>query len=678
MSGIAGIYNIDGRPVNKQEITGMVESMSHRGPDGRDIWNKGSVGFGHCMLQTTPESLNEKLPLVSKRGELVITSDARIDNRNELFSQLLIKKPAPEVPDSELILEAYQKWGERCVEHLLGDFAFSIWDNKKKQLFLARDHFGIKQLYYTLKKNNLFVFGTEIKSILTLERITEQLNDNVIGIYLAGGVEPEETIFRAVVRLLPGHAMVVSPSGTKVWKYWELKPAETAQDLSDEEYTEQFLDLFTEAVRVRLRSAFPVSAELSGGLDSSFVTAVAHNLLREQGHLPLQTISTIYNSFTECDERLYIKEVVKDKDIVPHFCAVDSENITELLDEIYNYLDDARVAGNHHLNWLTARESGKIGARILLTGQDGDTTVWHGWQYFYELAQQGNWNRFAHEAKKTIENSKKADHKIAKQVDWNSPEEILGAYASPFLAKWAENKQYYKVIKSLHFINKYFSVHPLKILYKLRLKLIKPYIGRNGSTQSHISTGDFNFLNTEFVNRINLETLLGKLCGVEKEPLSTRKAQQKTLESPYLSLSFETIDHYGAAAGVEPRHPFMDLRLVRYCLSLPAEQSFANGWSRAIMRRAMKGIVPDKIRWRVEKANLSPAFKYLYSRADYSDLFSWIRRSDKAQDFIDVNQIQSTVNIIPELKSTDWRNLSRSYSFLLWLSRKEKRQNYAS
>lgn len=153
MSGIVGIYHLDGRPVEQQDVQRMTDSIAHRGPDGSAVWIEGPVGLGHRMLYTTPESLHEKLPLTNRTGDLTITADARIDNRNELFSMLNFNgRPRETIPDSEIILVAYEKWGEKCPEKLLGDFAFTIWDKRKQAIFCARDPIGIKPFYYYCKE----------------------------------------------------------------------------------------------------------------------------------------------------------------------------------------------------------------------------------------------------------------------------------------------------------------------------------------------------------------------------------------------------------------------------------------------------------------------------------------------------------------------------------------------
>ena len=140
MSAIVGFYGRDGQPVDRADLERMTESLAHRGPDGAGVWHIGPVGLGHRMLWTTPESLHEQLPLTGKKGDLVITADARIDNRDELITALgLAQWSHGEITDSELILRAYEQWGEDSPKRLLGDFAFAIWDERRQELFCARD-----------------------------------------------------------------------------------------------------------------------------------------------------------------------------------------------------------------------------------------------------------------------------------------------------------------------------------------------------------------------------------------------------------------------------------------------------------------------------------------------------------------------------------------------------------
>ena len=250
MSGIVGTYRLDGEPIDPDNLKQMTDILAHRGPDGSDVWISESVGLGHRMLWTTPESLLEKLPFADESEQFVITSHARIDNREELISKLNLNKyPTEKITDSQLILEAYKKWDEECPEYLLGDFAFVIWDKRKKILFCARDHFGVKPFYYYYQANNFFAFGSEIKALLCLPQVPEKLNEVRIGDFLALMMEDKTiTTYKDILRLPPAHSMVVSQSGINLRCYWELDPNREIKMDSDEAYAEEFRKIFTEAV----------------------------------------------------------------------------------------------------------------------------------------------------------------------------------------------------------------------------------------------------------------------------------------------------------------------------------------------------------------------------------------------------------------------------------------------
>ena len=309
MSAIVGYVGLDGRLTVREEISRMAEALSHRGPDGRATWNEGIAGLGHCMLHTTPESLRERLPLA--RGNLVITADARIDNREELFSSLRLVRTKPElITDSELILSAYRAWGEDCAQRLLGDFAFAIWDSSKRQLFCARDHFGVKPLYYYHQSRQRFVFASEIKGILCLPDIPEQINDAKIADYILETFENNsDTFYAHVNRLPPGSMMVISEDGVRQSTYWSLGPEREIRMKSDAEYAEAFRSIFFDAVNCRLRSAFPLGTMLSGGLDSSSIACVAHELAGNRAGGNLHTFSVVFNQVKNSDERQFIEKI---------------------------------------------------------------------------------------------------------------------------------------------------------------------------------------------------------------------------------------------------------------------------------------------------------------------------------------------------------------------------------
>lgn len=355
MSGFAGLYYRNGRSVTEEDVTRMTDRLSHRGPDGDGVWCSKSIGLGHQLLQTTPESRYEHLPRVSDTGDVAITADARIDNRRELFDVLDIATPPERTPDSHLIVAAYEKWGEQCLEQLVGAFAFVIWDGRNERVFCARDHLGIKPFYY-YQAEDVLAFGSEIKALLCLEEVPRRLNETRIGDYLTSTFhDTESTFYEDVLRLPPAHSLTVSPRRTSLQEYWSLDPSRTIALDSDEEYAERLCELFTEVVRCRLRSIHPVGSTLSGGLDSSSVVCMAQQLLAdkpdETSNSELQAFSAIFDDVPESDEREYIDHVLERTGLDTHY--VHADQISPLVDfnRVSWHEDEPFFTPNLFIHW---------------------------------------------------------------------------------------------------------------------------------------------------------------------------------------------------------------------------------------------------------------------------------------------------------------------------------------
>ena len=312
MSGICGIVNLDGRPAELELLQAMAARMSHRGPDGIRHWAEGPVAFAHAALHTTPESLHEVQPLTSPSGLLCLTFDGRIDNREELKSEMEAKSASlRDDTDAELVLRAYELWGEDCAAKLLGDFAFAIWDASRQHLYCARDILGLKPSYY-FHDGKIFLFASELAQILEDRTISREINEGMVGEFLSMRVtNREETLYSVIYRLPPAHFLVVGPKKFRKKRYWDVDLQKQLHYGKPEEYSDQFFEIFREAVRCRMRSIGPVGAELSGGLDSSSVAVMAQWLLRE-GAVPAQRFETFSDVFPGlgCDETPYIREVV--------------------------------------------------------------------------------------------------------------------------------------------------------------------------------------------------------------------------------------------------------------------------------------------------------------------------------------------------------------------------------
>lgn len=600
MSGIAGIYCLDGRLVDRQGLQKMVDSLAHRGPDGAEIWSEGSIGFAHCILWTTPESLIEKLPLV--RNGLIITADARIDNRDELKLVLnLPDRPLEKISDSEFILAAYEKWGEDCPKYLLGDFAFAIWNKHEQKLFCARDHFGVKPFYY-YQSINSFIFASEIKALFSLPETPRRLNEVRIADFLALMMEDKMiTTYQDILRLPPAHTLSITPTNAQLKLYWSLDRYRELRLNSDEEYAASFREIFTEAVRCRLRSAFPVGSHLSGGLDSSAVTCMARYLLRQQGNIPLHTFSSVFDEVPDCDERPYINAVLAQGDLSPHYVHADQSGPLSDLDQIWQYEDEAFTGPSHFLVWGVNQAAQKAGVRVVLGGFDGDSTVSHGVLRLTELAHQGQWRTFCEEVQSF------ANHFGC------TPQLLIGNHAIPQLVKLAKQARWISLAIAIHQLHQHFRISRKRLLvnYGLKPVLLEPIRGilHRFRKRSPLKPSLDSLVHPNFAQRVRLEQRISTMDAFSLHPPQTVKEHHwYTLTAGTYSFILEQNDRYAAACSLEVRHPFMDKRLIEFCLALPSEQKLRHGWSRFIMRQALENLLPEAVQWRGGKANLTPNF----------------------------------------------------------------------
>ena len=627
MSGILGIYNLDDRSVNRQDLTCMTEMLTHRGKDGSGIWQEGAIGLGHRMLWTTPESLLEQLPM--QRDGLVITADARIDNRDELIESLRLQNlPVEKITDSDLILAAYQKWGDDCPNYLLGDFAFAIWDQHKQQLFCARDHFGVKPFYYYLS-DQTFIFATEIKGILCLPQVPRQLNLKKVAEYLSSSwYDAQHTFYEQILRLPPAHSMVVSREAATQQRYWQLNPHQELRLESSEAYAQAFREIFTEAVRCRIRSHLPVGFMLSGGLDSSSITCVAQKLLSTQVNAPpLHTFSNIHEQVPSCDERFYQNAVLDQGGFQPH--PINTDQISPLadLERVLWHQDEVQGLGNFYAAWSRYGVVQQQGVRVILDGFDGDTTVSHGKGYLVELARAGRWLKLAAEVKAFSKNLRQP---------WG---EALWGWI------WLYGLSKFKVFRGVRRI----------------YQRVQRSLGRSVQRPKALTE---KILKAAFMQQV------GAIAS-SSPPLTTERAfHHQLLTDPGEWNTLEKLNNAAAAFELDIRFPFWDKRLVEFCLSLPPEQKLNQGWSRLVLRRAMTGILPPEIQWRGSKTNHAESFNYTLLKFEQTRLAKIIfDYPEEIEPYVNLTALRETYQrfISQQATETEVLMLWKVLSLALWL-----------
>jgi asparagine synthase (glutamine-hydrolysing) len=301
MSGIVGVLGVEGKTPDSFFLETLTRSMEFRGPDSQRTWLGDSVGFAHALLSTTSEPASEPQPL-SLNGVAIVV-DSRLDGRRDLLRDLHSAGPAcaTRASDAELILHAYAAWDEACLQHLLGDFCFAIWNRDRKSLFCARDHLGIKPFYYARTKSWL-VFSNTLDCFRMVAGDFAELNGLAVADFLLFGANQDtsSTIFARIQRLPPAHSLTWRDDQLLKKRYWSPPVDEEIHYKRSEQYEEQFRELLEIAVRDRLRTD-RATISLSGGLDSSSVAAVA----RRVGTNELRALTIVYDKVMPHDERHY-------------------------------------------------------------------------------------------------------------------------------------------------------------------------------------------------------------------------------------------------------------------------------------------------------------------------------------------------------------------------------------
>lgn len=391
MSGFAGVFHLDGAPVDRAWLETMADFLSFRGPDASQVWISGSAGLCHTLLRTRSETDNRN-QISSLDGNTWIAGDVRIDDRETLFAKLPVSAELlKQASSSELILHAYAKWGKTCVEHLVGDFSFVIWDNQRQRVFCARDHLGIKLLFYSKVGRCLIVSNTQ-HCIRQLPIVSSELNEQAIGDFLLLGANhnPSTTYFKEIQRLPASHRLIVCQDKLTTERYWTPPVDEPIYYQRTRDYSEHFLDLLRTSVRDRLPDG-PLGVFMSGGLDSPAIAAMAARL----GAKP-EAITWVFDKVIPDEERHYSGLVAKYLNIPIHYNVQDQKPWgweagsvpIRTLEPSGNPL--ALAAAQEFVKETSAR------ARVFFFGAGPDAALLYEWRPHLEyLRRQHRWERLA-------------------------------------------------------------------------------------------------------------------------------------------------------------------------------------------------------------------------------------------------------------------------------------------
>ncbi len=538
----------------------MADALRHRGQDGWTAVRDQAIVLGHVLKKSDRSRNHSPQPFHHRASGCMATGDVRLDNRRSLSELLGIDQSAP-TTDVELVMRAYLRWGDGCMQRLVGDFAFAIWDPRSQQLFAARDQMGSRQIAYRHARSRAAIVATDPVAVAAFPRLPRRLNEARLLDALTTeleGVDLQSTFYDGVHRLPPAHAMTISAAGVTTWRYWRLTEFEQPRPGSTYEHVEEFSALFDAAVRARLQGDH-VAAMLSGGLDSGCVAAAAADICRADDR-PLTTVSAVSTQgvqdretrlLTASAQRLGSRTVFVDES----WLAEQEGVLDRLLATADEPFDLAPML------WSVYGAAGLNGFNVVLDGGSGDITTSVGANVSRMLLE----GRFLAAAR-----------------------EIRGR------ARFIDEPQLAPTILR----NAVFGALPPAVRTKIRPRsreapqLRAPLVNQGAAQRLHLAD------RYEHFERWNPSVPARSIA------LDRRKSR----EHPFAFVGGERYDRVAARCGVEARDPFRDLHVVEFCASLPDASLALDGWPKILLRRTLAGRLPDEVVWRRGRDHVGAQF----------------------------------------------------------------------
>lgn len=618
MCGIAGFYRLNG-PADPGLVARMVDSLKHRGPDGSGLISldggesSPSVVLGHCRLAIIDLSSAGHQPMSNEDGTVWIVYNGEVYNYVELAEELACHGHRfRSRTDTEVILHAYEEFGVDCLERLNGMFAFALWDGRARRLFCARDRFGIKPFYYHFDGER-FLFASEIKALVQPGGVKREPNHQIIYDYLVHGYldHSEETFFQRIWQLPPSHYLLLKGNDLRVHRWWDIFPDRNGhRALSDEDAAETFRSLLTDAVRLRLRSDVPIGTCLSGGLDSSSIVCLANGLMFPEGKATRpEIVGKRQKTFSSCfeerpwDEREFIREVLEQTGAEANFVFPPGEELFEQIPQVIWSQDEPLWSTSFFAQWHVMRlASQKV--KVLLDGQGAD--------------------------------------------------ELLAGYHRSFGAFYLDLAKRFQIGRLLRELFSYKRVHqsfqPYIFSGLARSLLPKGWVGW---LRGQI-TGDIHWLDPEFQRAyrrdFGFEEKLGTHLDSHLYAILTRYGLPALLHAE---------DRNSMAFSLESRVPFLDYRLVEFAFTLPASQKIRDGMTKVVLRNAMKGLLPERVRMRTDKMGFVTPDE-LWFRGEMRS---------KIEEILTSKRLRERGHLRPERVLEEFRDYcrgERSNSFTLW------------
>lgn len=574
MCGIAGIISLNSEKVTSHQLERFTDSLAHRGPDGSgyELFEDDQIGFGHRRLSILDLSEAGKQPMYASSNKLIVTYNGEVYNFLEIKSELeKIGYTFKTKTDTEIILKAFEQWGIACLKKFNGMFAIAIWDFESKSLTLIRDRFGVKPLYFLYIPNKIFAFASETIAFKNLSGFNREINSAVFNIALQSPEMVEgsdKTIFKNIHQLLPGHFLTFDKiKSPEVKKWWSTKENLIKPPVSYQQQVEEFTSLFEDACKLRMRSDVTLASALSGGLDSSSVYTTLHKINRQGTNverLPGNWQQAFVATFpgTSVDERAYAEKVVKSISGKANYIEPDYKNLTSDIISSTALFDGIISTPLISISDIY-KAMRKSGVTVSLDGHGVDEMMYgynfYVYQAFYDAVDANDSEKAIEYASILCGMSNAYDLEKLKGL-------ALSASRSPLRKVFSKIKSFLKSDSN--------SVLPLK--RNLWFKEVD-------------------------------DLLYKEIYRRRDAPSSWTKSEQLVYNDfHYMSLpiNLRDFDRASMQHGIEIRMPFMDYRLVSYVFSLPMSSKLGGGFTKRILRDAMKGTLTEEIRTRTLKIGI--------------------------------------------------------------------------
>jgi len=555
MCGICGIAIPKqlNRRVSESRLVAMRDTLTHRGPDDAGLYLDGGVGLGHRRLSIVDLGGGHQ-PMANEDGSIWIVFNGEIYNHRDLRPGLEERGHRYRtVSDTETIIHLYEELGEPAVERLSGMFAFAVWDSSRRELLLARDRLGIKPLYYALDGDGALYFASEIKALVEARAVAPEINYSALPDYLANHAPSgEETLFRGVKRLLPGHTLTWRDGQVEIRKYWDMSFAQNGHSVvSDRDAIEQWTELFREAVRSHLMADVPLGVFLSGGIDSSAIAAMMSEMTTE----PIKTFSVGFAE-REANELEYARMVARAFDTDHHEVIVSAADFFAVMPRLIWHEDEPLGhLASVPLYFVSELAAGHV--KVVLTGEGSDELMagyYRYWKTLYNLSLGARYHGWTPAPLRRA-----ARVGIACLPDGSSLRRRL---SQTFLALKPD-------VESLYLDN--FAVFSRA----QQFRLLTP------EAKEHSGALDPYAVTRQRFAQSDATTTLNRLLY----------ADTKT----YLHELLMKQDQMSMAASLESRVPFLDHTLVEFTARLPERMKLRRLTTKYVLRRSMKGVLPEPI-----------------------------------------------------------------------------------